>query len=144
MALAATTWYNKISVNAPFGSASKSSNIPSGSAANASSVGANTVNGPSPCNVSTNPAATTAASNVVCDSLSTIISTTVAGRNDGISTASITCTTPLSASKSATVTMASLIYTPSAVIFTVTSLPNTVVIIWPSLKSELMALAATT
>ena len=46
-------------------SASNSSSIPSGSAANASSVGANTVNVPSPESVSTNPAASSAATKVL-------------------------------------------------------------------------------
>ena len=46
-------------------SASNSSNIPSGNAAKASSVGANTVNVPSPERVSTNPAASRAATKVL-------------------------------------------------------------------------------
>ena len=46
-------------------SANTASSVPSGNALNASSVGANTVNGPSPLNVSTNPAVTTAVSNVL-------------------------------------------------------------------------------
>src|SRR5512133_2555388 len=99
-------------------SAKSASIVPSGSAAKAASVGANTVNGPSPCKVSTNPAATTAASKVLWSGLSTIISTTVAGNEDGINTASITCTTPLSASISATVTLALFIKTPSELIVT--------------------------
>ena len=47
-----------------FSGSSKVSTRPAGSAANASFVGANTVNGPSPCSVSTRPAACTAATSV--------------------------------------------------------------------------------
>ena len=63
------------------------------------------------------------------------MSTTVYGSFSGINTASITCTTPLSASISATVTIASLIITPFSSIVTVKSEPSSVVTIIPSLKS---------
>src|SRR5579864_2721144 len=51
------------------------SSVPGGSLAKASSVGANTVNGPGPFNVSTNPAAFTAATNVVKLPAETAVST---------------------------------------------------------------------
>ena len=44
---------------------SRLSTVPVGSLANAALVGANTVNGPGPCSVSTSPAAFTAATSVV-------------------------------------------------------------------------------
>ena len=65
--------------NSPVGSSKSASTTPAGNAANASSVGANTVNGPAPERSSANSAAITAASNVVCTGLSTMMSTTVAG-----------------------------------------------------------------
>jgi hypothetical protein len=49
--------------------------VPGGNLAKASSVGANTVNGPGLFNVSTNPAAETAATKVLNASLLTAIST---------------------------------------------------------------------
>ena len=101
-AVPAATWYNKISVSAPDGSSSNDSTVPSGNAANAASVGANNVNGPSPARVSAKSAAITAASRVSCTGLFTTISVIVIV--GGRSTASITCTTPLSATISATVT----------------------------------------
>ena len=48
----------------------------------------------------------------------------------GSKTASITCTTPLSATISATVTKALSMYTPDELIVTVTSVPSKVVITW--------------
>ena len=59
------TWYLRILANSPIGSANNSSNSPSGRASNAASVGANTVNGPSADNASTNPASITAVSKVL-------------------------------------------------------------------------------
>ena len=69
------------------------------------------MNGPSPESASTRSAAITAASKVLWSSELTMISTTVvtgSGSDSGTSTALITCTTPLSASMSTTVTIASL------------------------------------
>ena len=115
------------------------------SAVTAASVGAKTVNGPSALKASTKPAAPTAASSNSWSGLLTITSTTVVvGGAGGNNTASITCTTPLSAVRSATVTWASLMNTPSMVMLTVTSGPRRVSIIWPSDKSPLMASPATT
>ena len=95
-------------------SASNSSNIPSGNAAKASSVGANTVNVPSPERVSTNPAASRAATKVLkppataisaIDCCSSFAST--ASSISGTNTASITWITPFEASMSVDVTCAS-------------------------------------
>merc|ERR1712019_267421 len=61
----------------------------------------------------------------------------------GKSTASTTCTTPLLASTSGWTTFASLILTPSPMC-TVTSLPSTVVIVWPSERSLEYAATPTT
>ena len=71
------TWWVRIVVKSPVGSSNNWAISPSGNNANAASVGAKTVNGPSPFNVSTNPAATTAASSVVWFSEFTTTSTTV-------------------------------------------------------------------
>ena len=57
------------------GSFSSASTVPAGSLANASSVGANTVNGPAPFNVSTSPAALTAATSVLKSPAETAVST---------------------------------------------------------------------
>ena len=65
IAVPETTWLSSISVNNPVGSASSVSNTPAGITLNTSSVGANTVKGPSFDNVSSNPAATIAASRVL-------------------------------------------------------------------------------
>ena len=62
----------------------------------------------------------------------------------GSNTASITCTTPLSATKSATVTCALSINTPLAFIVTVTSVPNSVVTICPFVSIVDITLSATT
>ena len=66
----------------------------------------------------------------------TIISTTVVvGSSAGINTASITCTTPLSAIISATVTIALSIITPLSLIETINSVPFNVIAIIPSDRS---------
>ena len=62
----------------------------------------------------------------------------------GSNTASIACTTPLSATKSATVTCALSINTPLAFIVTVTSVPNSVVTICPFVNIVDITLSATT
>ena len=105
-------------------SPSSASTVPSGRLANASSVGAKTVNGPSPCNVSTRPAASSAATNVVnlpsltasstmsgCATGSGSVVSSIAVSGCGISTVSITWMTPLDASMSAISTVASPIET---------------------------------
>ncbi len=62
----ATTWYVKIDVNNfLFSGFSNVATVPFGNLLNASLTGANTVKGPSLFNTSTNPAAFTAATNVV-------------------------------------------------------------------------------
>ena len=95
----------------------------------AASVGANTVKGPSALNASTRPAAPTADSKSVWSSLFTMMSTTVVASGvGGNNTASITCTTPLSATMSAAVTMASLMNTPVSPMVTVTLGPRSVAI----------------
>ena len=71
-----TTWYVSTSVSAGI-SSSNPSTVPSGRALNASSVGANTVNGPGPDNVSTKSAAPRAATRVVNRPSSTAMSTTL-------------------------------------------------------------------
>jgi len=58
-----------------FSGFNKDSIVPAGNLAKASSVGANTVNGPSPFNVSTKSAAFTAATNVLNDPAATAVST---------------------------------------------------------------------
>src|ERR1700733_9137439 len=58
-----------------FSGFSSVSTVPMGSFANASLVGANTVNGPGPFSVSTNPAAFTAATSVVWSAELTALST---------------------------------------------------------------------
>ncbi len=73
-----------------------------------------------------------------------MMSTTVAGNAAGTSTASITCTIPFSASRSATVTIASLIITFPPVMVTVTSCPNNVSSICPSERSVDIAAPDTT
>ena len=73
-----TTWYSSTSVSAGM-SPSRASTVPSGSFANASSVGAKTVNGPSPCSVSTRPAAPSAATSVSNLPAPTAMSTMVIG-----------------------------------------------------------------
>src|SRR5262249_11364403 len=65
-AFADTTWQVRILVScALFSGFSRVSTVPAGSLLNAALVGANTVKGPSPDNVSTRPAAFTAATSVV-------------------------------------------------------------------------------
>lgn len=61
----------------------------------------------------------------------------------GSNTASMTCTTPLLASISATLTFTSLMKTPLSLIVTVTSAPLTVAMTWPSFRSVESALAPT-
>ncbi len=57
MALAPTTWQVRTLVNVSLASGfNRPSTVPAGKAAKASLVGANTVNGPAPCRVSTSPA----------------------------------------------------------------------------------------
>ena len=56
-----TTWYRRISVSAPVGSATRALMVLAGRAAKAASVGAKTVKGPGLLKVSTRPAAETAA-----------------------------------------------------------------------------------
>lgn len=58
-----------------FSGFNKSSTVPLGSLAKASSVGANTVKGPGPFNVSTKPAAPRAAAKVEKDPAATAVST---------------------------------------------------------------------
>src|SRR3954462_7398490 len=58
-----------------FSGFSSDSTVPAGSLANASSVGANTVNGPAPFNVSISPAAVRALASVVNDPAATAVST---------------------------------------------------------------------
>ncbi len=135
------TWYSNIEANSPVGSDKSMSKVPSGKAANASSVGAKTVKGPVRLRSSANSAATTAAARVSWSSLLTMTSTTVVG---GKSTASITCTTPLSVWISAVVTSASLMKTPSLLIVTWISFPSNVVIDTPSDKSVDNAWPSTT
>ena len=68
----------KVSIStsfALFSGFNRSSTVPAGSASNAASVGANTVNGPSPLSVSTNPAALTAATSVLNLPAPTAVST---------------------------------------------------------------------
>ena len=66
MALAPTTWQVRILVSMSlFSGFSSVSTVPAGRASKAALVGANTVKGPSPCRVSTRPAACTAATSVV-------------------------------------------------------------------------------
>ena len=56
----------------------------------------------------------------------------------------MTWTTPLVATRSATMTWASLMKMPASLMVTVTSAPLSVVTIWPSLRSVLSAVAPTT
>src|SRR5947209_1550044 len=64
--LPATTWYVSTLVSVSlFSGLTKLSTVPAGNLSNASFVGANTVNGPVPDNVSTRPAAFTALTSVV-------------------------------------------------------------------------------
>ena len=62
----------------------------------------------------------------------------------GNNTASTTCTTPLSATTSATVTIALSIYTPDELIVTVTSVPSNVVTTCPFVSIPDMTLSPTT
>ena len=119
--------------------------VPAGRAAKAASVGAKTVKGPSPLKSSARPAAMTAVSRVVWSGLFTMMSTTVVvGGAGGRRTASMTCTTPLSARMSATVTVALLIITEPPMMETVTFAPLRVVISWPSESDVLRASPPTT
>ena len=113
-----TTWYVRMALSNS-ASARTASIVPAGRAAKAASVGAKTVNGPWALKSSARPAATTAASSVVWSGLFTMMSTTVfvAGVG-GRRTALMTCTTPLLAVRSATVTNASLIITAPPPIIT--------------------------
>ena len=139
-----TTWFSSICVSIPIGSASNVSITSAGIKLNASSVGAKTVNGPSDASVSSNPAATIAVSSVLCASELSIMSNTVLVSSLGINIASMTCTTPLSAIISATITFAFPIITIPSVIDTDTSPPCSVVTIMPSDKSVLNAVPDTT
>ncbi len=78
--------------------------------ANAWSVGANTVNGPSPCRVETNPACAKAATKAVWFPVpEATVGMSSAG---GVRTLSITWIIPFEAGTSARVTLASLTMTP--------------------------------
>ena len=127
------TWRVKMDVNVSM-SAKTAASVAESMAAKASSVGANTVKGPSPLKVPARSAAKTASSNVSWSSLSTMMSTTVVGGGGGsvgTRTASITCTTPLSAGMSAKVTIALLMNVAESVSVTVNSWPFSVdTIIW--------------
>ena len=104
--LSPKTWCFKMSVNVGM-SLSSAATVPAGKALNAASVGANKVNGPGPDNVPSNPQALIAVSKVVWSlELVTISYTEFVAGVGGNRTASITCTTPLSAIISATVTIA--------------------------------------
>ena len=102
---------------------------------NAWSVGANTVNGPSPCKVDTKLALDSAATKAVC---TPVPSATVGMSNrsaGGISTASITWMTPLDDATSAVVTVAPPIITASSVTVNDASSPLTIVTVKPSVTS---------
>merc|ERR1719478_838515 len=79
----ATTWYLSRSASAAlFSGLSRFVRVPLGRAANASFVGANTVKGPLPENVSTSPAALTAVTSVERSGVATAVSTIVLLAND--------------------------------------------------------------
>ena len=61
-----TTWYRRMSVSAAFPSSLSRAARSTPAAVKASSVGANTVKGPSPCNVESNSAWITAATSESC------------------------------------------------------------------------------
>ncbi len=141
MAVAPTTWYFSISASCPVGSASSASIVSCPSAAKASSVGAKSVNGPSPESAPARSAAITAASSVSWRGLLTTISTIEVGC---VMTASITCTTPLSASMSVTVIMAWLMYAIWSNRDTNASVPSSISTIWPSERSPAITLPLAT
>ncbi len=139
-AVAPTTWYLRISANWPVGSASKSATA-SPRAAKASSVGAKSVNVPAAESAPASSAATTAASSVSWRGLLATMSTIEVGC---VITASMTCTTPLSASISVTVIIAWLMYALESNSDTKASVPSSISTIWPSERSPAITLPLAT
>ena len=113
---APTTWYSRMSDKAslPSGVSRAARSMPA--SAKAWSVGAKTVNGPSPCRVSSSPACTTAETKDVWLPVHEAVRGMSFGVSVGVSTLSMTWMMPLLVLTSGIVTVASLTITPPSTV----------------------------
>merc|ERR1712032_966143 len=143
----ATTWYVRMSTSLPlFLGFNKLFSVALGSLAKAALAGANTVKGPLPCRAVTRlPAlrAVTSVDKVLVPTASWTMF--LVGPEGGISTVSITCTTPFVAAMSAAITFElPLMVTPSEDFFTTTFCPWSVFTLCVGFRSLLYTAAPAT